>query len=263
MKKATVIISAIAIVSTLAIAPTITAQAQSIPFISTLIGTIQTYLPIVNSIIANSNPSTVDLAASRGAVSNSSVYDNAEVDLTGEEFDPLYSDSGEISFDESADDGANLKLTTAPQTLRTRTIDEFKNGTEFTTYRSGTRWIAKSTQKANQNNINATTKATDIINRAASVVGSEPVGTCNSSLCAENTQNILIAQQIELQSAAMSLSIVSNSYSKIHADELGLLIRSEQDKKEAELNKARLNSINNGINMTNRINANRLINTMY
>jgi hypothetical protein len=262
MKKTTVVKVISTLVLTLIIAPAITAQAATIPFLSSIFDTIQAYVPIVNSILASGTPTVTDIANSKDAISNKSTY-GSDIDLTGVAVDSPLQDGGEINFDETNDDAINVKLATGDSNSKTRTMDEFQSVSELTAMESASLWTSKSAKKLDSENQSVVSKAKDTITSAKNIVSSQPIGTCDSSLCAENTYNVLLAQQIELDSAAISLAITSNAYSKINNIQQAILVKNEQEKKAEEAAKARLESINSSSSLINRINANRLIRTIY
>jgi hypothetical protein len=265
MKKNTIAITIATVFFGLAIIPTeakaVTLQ-QITSAISSITTTIQGYGILINSIASIGTLSSTNVAAGSSAVSNSDAYGTPGVDLSGVAFNPTDTD-GLINFDESADDGIDTTLTNDKKTIKTRNIQEFQRQSEFITYRNATQNVAIAAQELEKNNKQIATNAQTSINQAKNTVDSQPIGTCDSSLCAENTYNMLIAQQIDLQSAAISLAITSNAYSKITVNELGVLVKGEQDRKEREATEARLNSINNGSSLINSINAERLIKSVY
>ena len=162
-----------------------------------------------------------------------------------------------------ADDAINVKLAMGDSNSKTRTIDEFQSVSELKTMEVAAQWTSRASKKLDLQNQDVVNTAKDTITSAKDVVNSQPIGTCDSSLCAENTHNILIAQQINLQTAAISIAIMTNGYSKINNNQQAILVKSEEDKKAEEAVKARLDSINNSTNLINRINANRLTKTVY
>ncbi len=70
--------------------------------------------------------------------------------------------------------------------------------------------------------------------QAATAVQSLPIGTCDSSLCAENTHNSLKSQEINLKAAELTNLQISNSLAKIGNDRLAVQIKATQDANAAE-----------------------------
>lgn len=263
MKKNTLVKKVVPLLAFISIvAPTIVTQAATL---ASLFDTFEGYLSVVNSILEIGKPSDTDLTNSRDAVSDKSTYGvSEEIDLTGTAFDPIDLNNGQINFDETADDAIDVRLATNQGSAATRTIEEFQSLSELTTMQAATRMISKASKEADKKNqeevVPAANQATETAYR---VMSSQPIGTCNSSLCAENAHNILIAEQIKLQSVAISLSLMNNAYSKINNDGQAILVKNEQDKKAEETAKARMDSINSSTSVINRNNANRLTKTAY
>jgi hypothetical protein len=264
VKKNTIATFVSTLVLTFIIAPAIAAQAATIPFLSSIFDTIQSYLPIVNSILAGVKPTTAQLTNSRDAVADKSVYGVSDetIDLTGEAYDPFDAD-GIINFDETASDAEDLKLATNQKTIGNRTIDEFQNASELRDMQGATQQVAASAKKLEEENKKMVATANNTITSAKNIVSSQPIGTCDSSLCAANAQNVLIAQQIDLQSAAISLAITNNAYNKISNNQQAILVKNEQENKEQEAAKARVKSISNSDGLINYIKAKKLMDTLF
>jgi hypothetical protein len=260
MKKTKIAVLSMLVFSLVTV-PAIATQAITVPFLSSVVNTIQSYVPIVNSILSGAQPSTAELTTSRNSVSDPSIYGVTGVDISSAASDPV-AESGEINFDGTANDPRTVKLAEdAP--IKTRSIGEFQKVANSAAYQSATRVVEAAAKRADKNNKKVASTAQDAITSAKDIVNSQPIGTCDSSLCAENVTNTLIAEQINLQSAAISLAIMGNTYSKINNDQQEILLKNEQDKKAEEVVKARLNSTSSGAGLRNRFNANLLIRTAY
>jgi hypothetical protein len=261
MKKTTKVAVLSILVFSLVTVPAITTQAVTLPFLSSIINTIQSYGPIVNAILSGAKPSTAELATSRNSVSDPSIYGVTGVNISSVAFDPV-DESGEINLDETADDPLSVKLA-EDEPIKTRSIGEFQSVANLAAYQSATRVVGAASKRAEGDNKEVVIAARDAMTSAKDIVSSQPIGTCDSSLCAENVTNTLIAQQITLQSAAISLAITGNTFSKINNDQQAILLKNEQDKKAEEVVEARLNSTSSSSQLRNRFNANLLIRTVY
>jgi hypothetical protein len=261
VKKATKVTVLFTLVFSLAIAPAITTQAATLPFLSSIFDTIQSYIPLATAILSGGRPSAAELAASVNTVSDKSIYGVAGADTSSVGFSPFDVD-GEINFDATADDPLAALLTDAAR-IKNRSIREFQSGAELATYEAATRSVGIAANRAELNNNNVVSTAQNAMTQAGDIVSSQPIGTCDSSLCAENTNNTLIAEQINLQSAAISLAIMGNTYSKINNNQQAILVKNEQDKKAQEVVKARFDSVTGGSGLRNRVNANQLIRRKY
>jgi bacterioferritin-associated ferredoxin len=261
VKKTTKVAILSTLVFSLMTIPSITAQAVTLPFLSSIFDTIQSYVSIANTILAGARPSTAELATSVNAVSDSSIYGVTGVDTSSAAFAPVDAD-GEINFDETADDPLSVKLA-EDEPIKTRSIGEFQSVANLAAYQSATRVVGAAAKRAETSNKELVSAAQNAISKAQDIRSSQPIGTCDSSLCAENTSNILIAQQINLQSAAISLAIMGNTYSKINNNQQAIMLKNDQDKKAEEVVKARLSNTTSGTKLRNRFNANLLIRTAY
>jgi hypothetical protein len=261
VKKTTKVAVSSMLVFSLVTVPAIATQAVTLPFLSSVINTIQSYVPIVNAILSGAKPSTAELATSRNSVSDPSIYGVTGVDISSAAFDPVDAD-GAINFDETADDPLSVKLA-EDEPIKTRSIGEFQSAANLAAYQSATRIVGTAAKRAEGDNKEVVIASRDAITSAKDIMNSQPIGTCDSSLCAENVTNTLIAEQINLQSAAISLAIMGNTYSKINNDQQAILLKNEQDKKAEEVVEARLNSTSSSSQLRNRFNANLLIRTVY
>lgn len=261
MKKATRVTVLSTLLFSLTLVPAITTQAITLPFISSIYDTIQSYSSIANAILSSLKLTTAELAASKNTVSDPSIYGVAGADTSSVAPNPLDAE-GEINFDATADDSMAALFADKAET-KNRSIGEFQGRAELATYETATRAVGIASKKANERNSEVVNAAQTAMAQARELVSSQPIGTCDSSLCAENTNNLLIAQQINLQSAAISLSIMSNAYSSINNKQQAILVKNEQDNKAKEVVKERFNSIDSGSGLRNRFNANQLIRTAY
>jgi hypothetical protein len=261
VKKTTKVTVLSTLFFSLALAPAITTQAATLPFLSSIFDTIQGYVSIANTILAGSRPSTEELGASVNTVLDERIYGVTRADTGLVPFTPFNAE-GEINFDTTADDLLVSKLTDKA-TIKTRSIREFQSVSELATFGTTARSVGKVASRADGYNTTVVNNARTAITQAGDIVSSQPIGTCDSSLCAENTNNTLIAEQINLQSAAISLAIMGNTYSKINNNQQAILVKNEQDKKAQEVVKARFDSVTGGSGLRNRVNANQLIRRKY
>jgi hypothetical protein len=261
VKKSTKVAVLSMLVFSLVTVPAITTQAVTLPFLSSIVNTIQSYVPIVDAILSGAKPSTAELDTSVKAVSDPSIYGVTGVDISSAASAPT-EESGQINFDGTANDKRTLLLAEG-QPIKTRSSGEFQSVANLAAYQSATRIVGVAARRAEESNKKVASTAQDAITSAKDIVSSQPIGTCDSSLCAENVSNTLIAEQINLQSAAISLAIMGNTYSKINNDQQAILLKNEQDKKDEEVVQNRLNSTSSSSQLRNRFNANLLIRTAY
>jgi hypothetical protein len=259
MKKTPVAVSSTLIFGTLLISA-ISTKAASLSDLGAVFDTIQGYIQTTSEIVAGMVPTDAETAAGVKAVSDPSFYGISGVQ--GVPFNPSY-DSGQITFDRNGENAIVAKFV-ENQTNKIRLSSEYQKVAELGTFQNATVKVAKASKKLNEDYQAKLSK--DIATtrkKSLDTIKAQPIGTCDSSLCAENASNVLSSQQINMQNAAIELAIVNNAYSKISNDQQAILIKQEQDRKADDVVSRRASSVTAGTSLQNRFNADLLFRTAF